>query len=79
MAGQKGAVLTLYEISWGDLTRDQRCRRSAVWCTVTTGLMAGIEFHGIDPTVLRKALDVLVERGAAKVFGSAEEMGVKFF
>jgi len=58
--GQKGAVLTLYEISWGDLTRDQ-------------------EFHGIDPTVLRKALDVLVERSAAKVFGSAEEMGVKFF
>ncbi|KAF8253448.1 ESCRT-II complex, vps25 subunit, partial [Wilcoxina mikolae CBS 423.85] len=52
--GQKGSVLTLYEISWGDLTTGQ-------------------EFHGIDPTVLRKALDVLVERGAAKVFGSGEE------
>jgi ESCRT-II complex subunit VPS25 len=70
-------VLTLYEISWGDLTRDQGMEDPR--CGVTNGLMAGIEFHGIDPTVLRKALDVLVERSAAKVFGSAEEMGVKFF
>ncbi|RPB00046.1 winged helix DNA-binding domain-containing protein [Choiromyces venosus 120613-1] len=58
--GQKGSVLTLYEISEGDLTRNQ-------------------EFHTIDPYVLRKALDVLVRRSLAQVFGANEEMGVKFF
>ncbi|KAH0610842.1 uncharacterized protein H6S33_011269 [Morchella sextelata] len=58
--GQKGSVLTLYEISEGDLTVSQ-------------------EFHGIDPLILRKALDVLVKRGSAQVFGSEDERGVKFF
>jgi len=58
--GQKGSVLTLYEISEGDLTRNQ-------------------EFHTIDPYVLRKALDFLVKRSLAQVFGANEEMGVKFF
>ncbi|CCX07114.1 ESCRT-II complex subunit-domain-containing protein [Pyronema domesticum] len=58
--GQKGGVLTLYEIAWGQLT-------------------ASTEFHGLDETVLRRALDVLVERGVAKIFGSGDELGVKFF
>jgi len=58
--GQKNSVLTLYEISQGDMTTSQ-------------------EFHGIDPTILRKALDVLVKRGSAQVFGTGNEMGVKFF
>lgn len=38
-----------------------------------------IEFHGIDPLILRKALDVLVKKGSAQVFGSEDERGVKFF
>ncbi|KAI5841866.1 ESCRT-II complex subunit-domain-containing protein [Morchella snyderi] len=58
--GQKGSVLTLYEISEGDLTVSQ-------------------EFRGIDPLILRKALDVLVKKGTAQVFGSEDERGVKFF
>ena len=33
----------------------------------------------MDGTVLRRALDVLVERGQARIFGSGDEMGVKFF
>lgn len=39
-----------------------------------------VEFHGIDPYILRKAMDILVKRGNAQVFGaSEEERGVKFF
>lgn len=39
-----------------------------------------IEFHGIDPYILRKALDILVKRGTAQIFGANEdERGVKFF
>jgi ESCRT-II complex subunit VPS25 len=42
-------------------------------------LTHALEFHGIDQYILRKALDVLVKRGTAQVFGAGEEMGVKFF
>ena len=38
---------------------------------------AGRDFHGMDPDVLKKALDVLVKKGRAEVFGT-EELGVKF-
>jgi len=58
--GQKGSVLTLYEIAHGDLTTGQ-------------------EFHGMEETVLKKALGVLVKRGSAQMFGTGDEMGVKFF
>ncbi|KAI5800124.1 ESCRT-II complex subunit-domain-containing protein [Geopyxis carbonaria] len=58
--GQKNSVLTLYEISNGELTISQ-------------------EFHGVHPIILRKTLAALVKRGAAQVFGSDDEMGVKFF
>ncbi|KAK9377935.1 ESCRT-II complex subunit-domain-containing protein [Lipomyces chichibuensis] len=39
------------------------------------------DFRGIDPTILRKALDVLIRRGQAQIMKSAdgEEAGVKFF
>ncbi|KAL1956006.1 hypothetical protein VTO42DRAFT_7906 [Malbranchea cinnamomea] len=37
------------------------------------------EFHGIDPDVLQKSLQVLVKRGKAQVFGSEDQQGVKFF
>ncbi|KAI9801032.1 MAG: hypothetical protein M1825_003567 [Sarcosagium campestre] len=39
----------------------------------------GTEIHGMDPGALRRALDVLVKRGKAQVFGSEDSLGVKFF
>ncbi|KAK9452988.1 ESCRT-II complex subunit-domain-containing protein [Dipodascopsis uninucleata] len=61
-SGQRGAILTLYEIAESDLTLTQ-------------------DFHGIDQTILRKALDILVRRGQAQIMRSADgnEAGVKFF
>jgi ESCRT-II complex subunit VPS25 len=37
------------------------------------------EFHGMDPEVLQRALNVLVKRGKAQVFGQEDQQGVKFF
>jgi ESCRT-II complex subunit VPS25 len=38
-----------------------------------------LEFHGMDPELLQKALSVLVKRGKAQVFGQEDQQGVKFF
>jgi ESCRT-II complex subunit VPS25 len=38
----------------------------------------GEEFHGMDPDLLQKWLQVLVKRGKAQVFGSEDQQGVKF-
>ncbi|KAI0113284.1 ESCRT-II complex, vps25 subunit [Daldinia grandis] len=56
---QKGAVLTLYELTDGEGTR-------------------GTEFYGLDSDLLQKALQVLVKRGKAQIFGQ-DQQGVKFF
>lgn len=37
------------------------------------------EFHGMDPEVMLRSLNVLVKRGKAQVFGSEGQEGVKFF
>lgn len=37
------------------------------------------EFHGMDPEVLQRSLNVLVKRGKAQVFGGDDQQGVKFF
>ncbi|KAF2460930.1 ESCRT-II complex component [Lineolata rhizophorae] len=37
------------------------------------------EFHGMDPELLKRSLQVLVKRGKAQVFGSEDSLGVKFF
>ncbi|KAH6618049.1 ESCRT-II complex subunit-domain-containing protein [Chaetomium sp. MPI-SDFR-AT-0129] len=58
--GQKGGVLTVYELVEGDGTR-------------------GTEFHGMDQDLLLKALNVLVKRGKAQIFGQEDSLGVKFF
>ncbi|KAK4128438.1 ESCRT-II complex, vps25 subunit [Parathielavia appendiculata] len=58
--GQRGSVLTVYELVEGDGTR-------------------GTEFHGLDQELLLKALNVLVKRGKAQVFGQEDSLGVKFF
>jgi len=38
-----------------------------------------IEFHGMDPELLQKALAILVRRGKAQVFGQDDQQGVKFY
>ncbi|KAK4105155.1 ESCRT-II complex, vps25 subunit [Parathielavia hyrcaniae] len=58
--GQRGSVLTVYELVEGDGT-------------------VGAEFHGLDQELLLKALNVLVKRGKAQVFGQEDSLGVKFF
>ncbi|KAI4134569.1 MAG: hypothetical protein LQ347_001414 [Umbilicaria vellea] len=37
------------------------------------------DFHGMEPDILQKSLNVLVKRGKAQVFGSEDQQGVKFF
>ncbi|PWY80634.1 ESCRT-II complex, vps25 subunit [Aspergillus heteromorphus CBS 117.55] len=37
------------------------------------------EWHGMDPDVMLRSLNVLVKRGKAQVFGSEGQEGVKFF
>ncbi|KAL2170214.1 hypothetical protein VTG60DRAFT_5082 [Thermothelomyces hinnuleus] len=58
--GQRGSVLTVYELVEGEGTR-------------------GSEFHGLDQELLLKALNVLVKRGKAQIFGQEDSLGVKFF
>lgn len=88
--GQKNTVLTLYELMEGEATISQglsfcfllfinlapplKSRRSV--CSYRSNTL---EFHGMDPDVLAKSLNVLVKRGKAQVFGSEDSQGVKFF
>ncbi|KAK7421295.1 hypothetical protein QQZ08_010011 [Neonectria magnoliae] len=58
--GQKGSVLTVYELVEGDGTK-------------------GTDIHGMDNEILLKALNVLVKRGKAQIFGQDDSLGVKFF
>ncbi|OKL60113.1 hypothetical protein UA08_04628 [Talaromyces atroroseus] len=37
------------------------------------------DFHGMDPDVMLKSLNVLVKSGKAQIFGNDDEKGVKFF
>lgn len=37
------------------------------------------DLHGIDSEVLLKALNILVKRGKAQIFGQEDSLGVKFF
>ncbi|KAL3956390.1 hypothetical protein ACCO45_009236 [Purpureocillium lilacinum] len=53
--GQKGSVLTVYELTEGEGTR-------------------GTELHGMDSEVLLKALNVLVKRGKAQIFGQEDSL-----
>lgn len=39
----------------------------------------GLEFHGMDPEIFQRSLNILVKRGKAQVFGSEDQQGVKFF
>ncbi|KAI0887938.1 ESCRT-II complex, vps25 subunit [Annulohypoxylon maeteangense] len=39
----------------------------------------GTEFYGLDAEILQKALQVLVKRGKAQIFGQEDQQGIKFF
>lgn len=39
----------------------------------------GSDIHGMDTEVLLKALNILVKRGKAQIFGEDDSLGVKFF
>ncbi|GAP91240.1 putative vacuolar protein-sorting-associated protein [Rosellinia necatrix] len=39
----------------------------------------GTEFHGLELDLLQKALQVLVKRNKAQIFGQEDQLGVKFF
>ncbi|KAJ3952200.1 hypothetical protein N0V92_011377, partial [Colletotrichum tropicale] len=77
---QKGVVLTLYELTEGEGTRGTgesflgvpRC--GELQLTVDFS-----DFHGLDSDLLQKALQVLVKRGKAQIFGQEDSQGVKFF
>lgn len=92
---QKGTVLTLYELTEGEgtkgtgklrhisalvLLRREHWRRN---CTENADADCGhpstTEFHGLDQDLLQKALNVLVKRGKAQIFGQEDSQGVKFF
>lgn len=39
----------------------------------------GTDIHGIDRDMLHRALQLLVKRGRAQIFGQEDSQGVKFF
>jgi hypothetical protein len=69
-------VLTLYELSEGDLAMTEGTR--VPFCV--EGRLI-VEFREMDPVLLKKVLQILVKRGTATMFKGAdgEETGVKFF
>ena len=52
---------------------------SKVHCHAQFGILSmTTEFHGMDPELLQKALQLLVKRGKAQIFGSDDQQGIKF-
>lgn len=37
------------------------------------------DFHGMDPDLFQRSLTILANKGRAQVFGSEDQLGVKFF
>ncbi|KAG8533348.1 uncharacterized protein KY384_002131 [Bacidia gigantensis] len=61
--GQKGTVLTFYEMLHGEGTVEQ-------------GML---NFHDMDPELFAKAMQFLIKKGKAQVFGDEDSRGIKFF
>ena len=74
--GQKGAVLTVYELREGDATEGTG---QFLFLFMSRLVLTCAEFHGMDADLLVKALNILVKRGKAQIFGSEDSPGVKFF
>ena len=74
--GQKGSVLTFYEILHGAATTDHG---GSACCVGTKAAKWWVEFHNVDAEIFAKAMASLVKRGKAQVFGDEDSRGVKFF
>ena len=74
-------MLTLYELTESEATLSEGIYppHPNCWWDLLLTLGIFIEFHGMDPELLQKALGVLVKRGKAQVFGHEDQQGVKFF
>ncbi|KAM0355972.1 hypothetical protein ACHAPU_000362 [Fusarium lateritium] len=72
---QKGSVLTVYELVEGDGTKGNGRFNVSLHGT----LLIAPDIHGMDNEVLLKALNVLVKRNKAQIFGQDDSLGVKFF
>lgn len=68
--------MTAFELMHGEQTESEGAKRRE---EIPADTNVRPEFHDIHPTVLRKALGVLVKRGMAQTMGTEDEMGVKFF
>ena len=66
------------QVSKRERERERERERVCV-CVGLPRLVCPTEFHGMDPELLRKALNLLVKRGRAQIFGSEDSLGVKFF
>ena len=85
-------MLTLYELMHGEMTVGQgvcvqdllfSCRLIYRFFWLSWGSHADAcnksDFHGMDQELFKRALNTLVKRGKAQVFGSEDQQGVKFF
>ena len=78
--GQKGMVLTFYELLNGEGTVGEGTQgigfysQLGIWGADTT-----LDFHDMDTELFAKAMNVLVKRGKAQVFGDEDSRGLKFF
>lgn len=77
-SGQKGSVLTVYELVEGDGTKGTGMLPRNLLSNETL-LTNGPDIHGMDTEILLKALNVIVKRGKAQIFGQDDSLGVKFF
>lgn len=75
--GQKGSVLTVYELVEGEGTSGTG--KLSLQAEGEEMLMPIAEIHGMDTEVLMKALNILVKRNKAQIFGQDDSLGVKFF
>ena len=75
-------MLTVYELIQGEGTVSQGMFMfpfvAVAWLQDRQADLLS-EWHGMDPDVMFKSLNVLVKRGKAQIFGSEGQEGVKFF
>jgi ESCRT-II complex subunit VPS25 len=63
---------------WADAT-GQKNAVLTLWELTEGEATVGTDIRGLDQEILQKALQVLVKRGKAQIFGHGDEQGVKFF
>lgn len=62
------------------MARDHKVRE-CLRCILIMSPVADVyvEFHGLDPEIMLRSLNVLVKQGKAQVFGNEGQEGVKLF